>query len=297
MTVVCCWFDESYGRKRITVIADSRAAKKVNGQWMPLHETTPKIFRVRVASHRLDDFDTSVGGWRKPYALTDVGVAFAGYCFEALSIINLFTRCAEQLVADAPPESMPEPRLIANLLCEITQRYFKDHTDPDQQEVEFLVFGFSLLDQEPWVGKITHSHTNGALLKEWECPLRDDSLFAAGDVGQSLVSQLNEVRGRVAKHGAGLKQKGFADFFEYDLERARHHTGVKKYVEDSVLEKLDDELRATVGGVLQKAELYLLPDGASHLAFCRDDKQHILDGLPSVGDRLGYVPVVERMGQ
>lgn len=297
MTVVCCWLDESNGRKRITAIADSRASKKVSGQWKPLQQTTQKIFRVRAASYRLDNFDTSLGAWRDPYAVSEIGVAFAGYCFEALTIINLFTRCVEQLVVDAPTESMPEPPLIANLLREITGRYFKGHTDPDQQDVEFLVFGFSLLDQQPWMGKVTHSHANGALLKEWECPLRVDSLFAAGDVGQSLVSQLNKVRNRVAKHAAGLKQKRFTDIFEFDLERAHHHTAVKKYVENSMLQTLDDELRETVGGVLQKAELYLLRNGASHLAFCRDDRQHMLDGLPSVGHRLGYVPVVERMGQ
>jgi hypothetical protein len=107
---------------------------------------------------------------------------------------------------------------------------------------------------------------------------------------------VSEVRERVSKHAAGLKQKGFVDLFEFDLERARHHTGDKKHVEDSVLKALDDELRATVGGVLQKAELYLSDDGVSRMAFCRDDKHHLLDALPSVGDQLGYVPVVERMG-
>lgn len=297
MTVVCCWLDESFGRKRITVIADSRAAKKDRGQWKPFHETTLKIFRARVASHRLESFDSSIGAWNDPYALTEIGIAFSGYCFEALTIINMFTRCLEQLVTDGSAKPMAEPRRIVDLLCKISQRYFNEHPDPDLQDVEFLVFGFSQSDHEPWVGKVTHSNAEGAHLKEWEYPLRPDSLFAAGDVGQNLVSQLNEVRVRVAKHSDGLQKKGFADFFEFDLERSRHHTGIKKHVEDAVLQALDDELHATVGGVLQKAELYLLANGASHLTFCRDDKHHILDGLPNVGKELGYVPIVERMGR
>lgn len=297
MTVVCCWLDESYGRKRITAIADSRAAIKVGGQWKPLQETTQKIFRVRVACHLMGSFDTSVGSWNNPYIMTNIGIAFAGFCFEALTIINLFTRCVEQLVVDGTTESMPEPQRIVNLLREITQRYFHGHSAHDQQDVAFLVFGFSLPDQEPWAGKVTHSYAEGARLEEWESPLRVDSLFAAGDVGQTLVSRLNEVRQRVAKHSAKLKQKGFNDFFEFDLERARHQTGVKKHVEDSVLQTLADDLQVTVGGVLQKVELYSLDHRASYMAFCRDDKQHILDGLPSVGNQLWYVPVVERMGK
>jgi hypothetical protein len=47
MTIICCWLDESYGRSRLTAIADARAAyKDEKDEWKPLTETTTKLFAL-----------------------------------------------------------------------------------------------------------------------------------------------------------------------------------------------------------------------------------------------------------
>jgi hypothetical protein len=50
MTIVCCWYDNSYNRPRLTAIADSRAATKdeKTGNWTSLNTVTTKLFKVRV---------------------------------------------------------------------------------------------------------------------------------------------------------------------------------------------------------------------------------------------------------
>lgn len=297
MTVICCWFDQSFGRKRITAIADSRAAKKINGIWSPLQETTLKIYKISVACHQLDSLDTSTGSWTAPYFQTQIGICFAGYCFEALTIIGLFSRCVEQLVVDGTDQPVPEPKKIAGLLCEVTKRYFADHKDTGQQDVEFLMFGFAHSDGEPWVAKVTHTATAGATFAEWEYPLLATSLFTGGDVGNGISKKVNDIRARIDKHARALDPKKFDDLFNYDLEIARHRQGDKKYVEDSALREIDNDLSATVGGILQKAELFLVTcNNSALLTFCRDDKSDMLDGLPEVAPRLGFVPVIERLG-
>ncbi len=50
------------------------------------------------------------GAWRNPYFETEVGIAFAGYCFEALTIIAHITRCLEEIVASEGDEPKPDPR-------------------------------------------------------------------------------------------------------------------------------------------------------------------------------------------
>jgi hypothetical protein len=297
MTVICCWFDQSYGRKRITAIADSRAARKINGKWVSLQESTLKILRIRVACHHIDSFDSATGSWTQPYAETQVGLCFAGYCFEALSIAGLFQRCVEQLVVNVTDSATPEPSRLAELLREITERYFQTHSNREEQYVSFLLFGFSQGDGEPWVAKITHTPTELARLAQWESPLKPHSLFTAGDVGQEIAAHVQDARDRIGKHAAGLDQKKFPEYFAYELEMARHYAVDKKYVEDVTLEKVDSAFRETVGGVLQKAELFCLERNSAVLAFCHDDKHHLLDGLPEVAPNMTFASVVERMGR
>ncbi|PZP29038.1 MAG: hypothetical protein DI603_17635 [Roseateles depolymerans] len=296
MTVVCCWFDQSYARKRITAIADSRASREENKKWVPLQESTLKIIKVRVACHHAGSLDTSTGRWPSPYAETELGLCFAGYCFEALSIAALFQKCVEQLVLDGGATVLPDPWRLADLLREISARYFRTHSNPANQKVSFLLFGFSQKDGQPWVAKVTHTPDEGAKLAQWEYPTRPESIFTAGDVGVDIAARVQDVRNRIARHADGLDPRKFADRFAYDLEGARHHLGDKKQVESVALKEMDNILRDTVGGVLQKAELFRLEDNRAALAFCRDDRIDLLDGLPDVAPNLGFIPVVERMG-
>lgn len=99
MTLVCCWLDQSYSRERITAIADARASfKDASGRWHVLVETTTKLLPVTVRCHRLSDFDPATSQLAKPYRTTEVVIGYAGYCFEALSIIEMMRRCCGQLL-------------------------------------------------------------------------------------------------------------------------------------------------------------------------------------------------------
>ena len=151
MTLVCCWLDTSYSRRRITAIADLRAAVFRTGNWQPLSDQTIKLFRVPVKCHRLEELDTDTGSWRSPYYSTDVGIGFAGYCFEAMTIIALFSRAMEQLVSEGG-EPRPHPERIVDILARIATSYFASHGDRETQRVQFMLFSFC--KKGPWIARM-----------------------------------------------------------------------------------------------------------------------------------------------
>jgi hypothetical protein len=159
MTIACVWWDQSDGLKRITAIADSRAAaEKPNGGWEPLSDHTIKLFAIDVRCHEMDGgLDIMRGGaWTNPYYSTQIGIAFAGYCFEALTIIAIVSRYLASLSTERA-RSTPEPRAIAKFISEIIERYLKSHKNPAQQTVQFLVFGISVIENQPWLAELRYS--------------------------------------------------------------------------------------------------------------------------------------------
>src|SRR5208282_5914209 len=112
MTIVCSWLDDSYGRSRITAVADARVCTESAGRWVPLNDTTSKLFRIPVAC--CAEFDCSSGTWVNPYYTTELGLGFAGYCLEAMSIVALYRQVVERLAVVDPEGTArpkPEPRL------------------------------------------------------------------------------------------------------------------------------------------------------------------------------------------
>lgn len=83
-----------------------------------------------------------------------------------------------------------------------------------------------------------------------------------------------------------------------DLETARFHSAVKKAAEDQVLREMRNEFQKTVGGELQKMEVFLLEDnfrGAAALS--RNDERNLLDQVPPAAEELHYTPLIEVMGR
>lgn len=301
MTIVCCWLDESYGRRRLTAIADARAATKdATGKWHPLSETTTKLFKVTARCYTMDTFSAEIATWRDPYYQTEIAICFAGYCFEAQSIISLLSRCLEQLVTEETLHPKPEPLKIVEVVREIMARYFKGHSLRAQQFVELLMFGFCPTTGEPWVGIVRNMGGTEPSAAEFNQPVLPDDFFAIGDVAanKSFRSKVDDLRQRIGRHARGLKTGDGEDAkFEHAVERERHKSAGTKIVEELTLEKLDDDFSSTVGGVLQKMELYQVGD-TGVASFSRDDRPHILDGLPSVsGVGLVYIPIGETMGK
>jgi len=297
MTIVCCWFDRSFGRSRITAVADARAAYKRANSWLPLAETTVKLFKADIKCHAIVDLDPLTGVWKQPFYRTEIGIGFAGFCFEGLSIIALLSRCLEQLVIDGEDRPAPGPGGIINFAKEIIARYFKDHSVPAQQTVEFIIFGFGPETGEPWVGIITHNSRDGVSAVVHD-PIREDRVYLLGDAAicRDLQPGADEIIGRIRSHAASLAPGNGEDaVFDQARERARHHDAQKKILEDLVLSKFPKH--ATVGGVLQKIELFR-QGGAAVAAFTRDDRPYILHRLPVLHPAgLGYVPIDEVMGQ
>ena len=302
MTIVCCWFDESSGRKRITAIADARAATQApGGSWVPLSDTTVKLFRASVKCHSMDSFQKEAGSWANPYFQTEIGIGFAGYCFEALTVIALLSRTLEQLVQDGRGEPDPEPLGILNLAREIMERYFASHTNLAHQVVEILIFGFSPSTLEPWCGKVEKKPGKPSIMRDFTQPMKSNDFLAIGDIAKetSFRASVEKLRRRISRHREDIAPGSGEDArFEYDVEVSRHYLADKKIIEDLTLEKLESEFSTTVGGVLQKVEVYPTAGGAAVVSFCRDDQDFLLNGLPHVTPAsLGYVPIGEKMGR
>jgi hypothetical protein len=231
VTLVCCWLDKSYGRHRVTAIADSRAADYRNNAWHPRSDMTVKLFRVPVKCHYLVDLDPDTGTWREPYYQTEIAIGFAGYCFEAMTIIILFCRAMEQLVSiDPEAHPLPERNRISAVLEKITNDYFTGHSNPQTQRVEFLLFGFSS-EQVPWVAVIRYVSGGPATIELLQEMIRGQ-VYSVGDgAGASFRRSVEDVLGRIRKHSERLRPDGDGD--EHELEKARHSDAQKKAVEEN----------------------------------------------------------------
>jgi hypothetical protein len=298
MTIVCCWLDDSYTKSRITAIADARVSIESAGKWVPLNDTTSKLFRIPVAC--FTEFDCSLGTWVNPYYTTELGLGFAGYCLEAMSIAALYRQVVERLVVDDPEgvaRPRPEPRLLVELLLEITRRYFAKHSSGSP--VEFLLFGYSS-EGEPWVAQIEKKRGLEPALKYVSYELVvEDQIWSIGDVGTAadFIRDVAGLRRRIRKHEEELKPDLASLESEPGLESAKLRVAQLKGTERKIQEELEHEFKVSVGGVLQKMEVYPLGDGRAIGVISRDNQPHILNGLPPVASNLLYVPIGENMGK
>jgi hypothetical protein len=300
MTIACAWWDESDGLQRITAIADARAAvEKKKNEWEPLSDLTLKLFAIEVRCHELErGLDTCRGGsWTKPYYVTQIGISFAGYCFEALTIIAIISRYLASLATAGAP-TKPQPNDIAKFISEIVARYFKTHNQTAHQTVQFLIFGFAPDTNLPWLAEL--DYRKGAKVKEEFHSTfgKEGELFCIGD-----LNICHEISGRrilkdIRKHAAGLKEGSGPDgSFEYEVEKARMNIAEKKAVEEMVLEKINSRFTTTVGGNLQKIELHMAEESAV-ASFTDDRNFDFSECLPFLNNAgLQYVSLGQAMGR
>jgi hypothetical protein len=249
-----------------------------------------KLFRIRVQCHHLEELNAAgTADWRNPYYTTEVGLGFAGYCFEAMTIITLFSRAMEQLVSDAG-EPRPNPTAISNILAKIVRDYFSGHANKAAWDVHFLLFGYH--GPEAWVARL--DFTAKGLTGPTVEPLVRHKVHAIPDARDgAFVASTHSILDRIAKHADDMREQ--VDV-ELDLEQARHRDAAKKSVEESLLDKIENEFNATVGGSVQKLEVYRKGDSAA-VAYTRETRSDILDHLPLAGDRLCYMPIDEQLGR
>jgi hypothetical protein len=300
MTVVCCWWGNPYGRERITLLADTRAAVEVKKDvWKPLDETTTKLFRVPLVCHDLMNFDRDTGALGTPYFETSVAIGFAGYCFEALTIIAHVVRCFGEMVAYEGGTPRPCPEGIAELIRTIVERYFAQHKNRDHQVVDFLAVGFSPVDGKPWGFKIRYRPATGSTMKRLTMGIDDFYVIGSMAVDDPTFRDgITELRQHIEAHRRELEtRRDLYQGFELELEKARHDLAEKKIIEDETRKKIDNPYAERVGGILQKMEVLRGDDETTIISFTRDDRPHLYDGLPEIGHSLGFIPVIEGMGR
>lgn len=296
MTIAYCWLDQSLARNRITAVADSRISHKVNGAWAPLQEETIKLFRIPILCHSMSSLDYGTGTWRDPYFSTEVGLGFAGDCFEALSILNAYERAVAQLVVDGDGQPLPEPQRLYCMLREVMRSWLRTYKR-EGAEVQFLLFGYAPQDGLPWAGRIKWPEVSGLDGDQFELPMRDSSVFIIGDERvPSGLAYANKVRSLFMKkvgklNFVELRKAGF----EPDLEEARRLNADRMYLEDDVASVLLDHTRVTVGGVMQKIEVFPQEGNRARVAFSRDDAGYA-DAFGEVAPKLAYRSVAEVMG-
>lgn len=297
MTLVCCWLDQSTSRERITAIADARASfLDGNDKWQVLNETTTKLLPVTVSCHELaTQFDPGTSRFANPYYTTEICVGYSGYAFEALSIIELFRRCCGQLMSTGTDRPQPSSEGLTQLFVALCDRYFKQHKRPKEQRVDFILFGYSG-GGAAWCTVLKHLPERKTTI-ERRGPLSVADAIQMGD-GQSATAMaaLGSLRASITRQARKVADR-MDPGFEQDLEQARLILGDRKLIEDRVLEVLESQFMETVGGVLQKLELYFIGSGRAAAAYSQNDQEHMLFNLPMVAKDLGYAPITEHMGR
>jgi hypothetical protein len=302
MTVVCCWLDNSYGRSRITSIADARISSQLpNGNWVKVSDNTTKLFSISIRCHSANSFDADTSRLTNPYFQTDICIGFSGYCTEAFSIISLFQRAVSQLASEDEDNPKPEARGLLVYFSEIAKKYLHGHTNASTQRVEFLLFGFDAINNNPWVGRVAYDPSINSCSTDFRSPIDENDIYWIGDksVVEILDDSVRKTRSQILRHKNALKLGDGDDaFFEYQKSTAQHDSADKKIIEQRVLDAIHNKFLETVGGAIQKMEIYGKEDHAAVASHCSEIGVDFFDGLPSISNfNLFFLKVCERMGR
>ncbi|KQZ26528.1 hypothetical protein ASD50_03735 [Mesorhizobium sp. Root552] len=262
-----------------------------------MSDTTTKLFAIPVRCYSLDQLSPVVGAWGTPYFETTVGLGFSGSCFEALTVIAHITQSLSALVAPDGDEPIPTRDGLTNLIAKLCEGYFSQHSGDGDPLLLLLVFGFD--GPKPWIGRITWDKSQG---------LRSTVMWATDDtletVGQDALFQqrADDLRKRIQKHRDRLFHKPVSSIpdatFDRALELARYELAERKSTEEEMLDQIESEFFAGIGGVLQRLELAV--EGERVVAgFTQDDRSYLDGAYYSVapGASLGPIAIVEKMGR
>jgi|GEM_PF-4311881 len=263
---------------------------------MPLQEETIKLFRVPVRCYAMSNLDLHTGTYKDPYFKTDLGLAFAGDCFQAQSIVNAFLRAVSQLVVVGDGQPRPSATGLVRLLREIAQNWLSTYrlAVPD---IQLLLFGYSPQNSLPWAARLKWPQVIGPNGDQFEEPLRDTSVFIIGaEAKPEGIAYAAELRDLFMKKTgklnlAELRKAGF----EPDLEAAKLLNADRMLIEDDVASLLMAHAHTTIGGVMQKVEVIPVGGETCTVAFSTDDAAH-LGALSDVEPGLAYRSVHWQVG-
>jgi hypothetical protein len=299
MTIAYCWLDRSLSKERITAVADSRISRQLDdGSWVPMQNETIKLFRVPVRCYSMNDLDCATGTWRNPYFETELGLAFAGDCMEALSIANSFIRAVSQLVVDGPTRPRPEPSKLYQMLKDAGTHWLSSYAGSKLAQVHFLLFGYSDVDAHPWAARLMWPEPPPPNGSQFELPMRDDSIFVIGAHKEPKGHDFAQKLRRLFQNKAGKKmnvEELSKAGIEPDLERAKLLNADRMLIEDDIASLLMSAAEVTIGGTMQKLEVFPDAGGRAIVAFSRDDVGFGYD-FQEVAPKLAYLSVAQRMG-
>lgn len=294
MTIACCWLNTAHGRSRITAIADARASIGPSA----VSDDTVKLLPIALKCHEASNFDYQLERFVDPYFKTELGIAYAGDCFSAFNIIVLLSRALSQLASEQTG-ALPEAKGVATAFHTLIEAFFaKAQGDTQKSTVQFLLFGYDPQTGEPWVAEFTRRHPGPTDARLFPA-IGPKDFFCIGDGvnAHGFLGRVKGLRSHIQGHAEDLVVRAEEDAeFKREMEAARHEVAEKKVIEEHVLELIESSFATTIGGELQKLELY--PNGASALA-CQTAAPgyHILRTLPVMPSGLQFPTVNEWMGR
>lgn len=292
MTAIVCFLDRSDGSSRITALSDSRSSRELGGQRYTISDDLTKIFRVRLSCHEIWGFDAVTGAFKDPYYTTELGLCFAGYCLEAMTVVSQFTKCVERLVdaAESGAQPLPNPDRLLVLLRDLCSEFFRAHAFPKEQDLELILFGYTNVGAA-WAGKVTHYAATGA---NYELVTLDEgSVVVAGDC-PGIAKDCKRFARRISKRLGRLPISLAGEAKE--REEAMLYRSKRKYLENKIKKEIASNNAPTVGGRLHKSELFFMGRTAS-LTFTGDASESaLLDRLFGEYEGLRYMPVNQPTG-
>lgn len=295
MTIVCCWLDRSQSIERVVGLADGRAStQRDNTNFDPYVDATPKLFRILVRCFDLD-FQPATGLPGSPYYETEIGIGFAGQCFEAMSIIALGQRCLATLTDTMRTGSRPSHDGIVNLVRVLSDRFFQTHRRPDRQDIDLIVYGYCPTSGEPRASHIRHRRNTATTTRSLS--LTGNGFHVIGSAGgeSDFSETIEKLTKHIERHKVSIKKRMFDDYFEFELEKSKHENAKAGAIENSVLSLVLKDTFGDLGGVLEKLEAFKVRDKAV-TSYTSDSRPNIFEGLPSVNSAgLAFMPVTQNL--
>lgn len=296
MTIICCWLDRSQSIERVVGLADGRASTP-RDQTMFDHyvDATPKLFRVPIRCFEFE-IEPGTGLLGSPYYESEIGIGFAGQCFEAMSVIALAQQCLATLVDKVGTGSRPLHAGIVDLVRELSDRFFKTHRHPDRQNIDLIVYGYCPTSGEPMASHITHR--SNAATETRSLSLTDSGFHVIGSAGgkSDFSETIVKLTKHIERHKISIKKKSFDDSFEFELEISRHENAKAGAIEKSVLDLVLKDTFGDIGGVLQKLEAFKVKD-KTVMSYTSDSQPNIFEGLPPLNKNgLSFISMTQKLG-
>ena len=158
-------------------------------------DMTVKLFRVTVSDTMKTTSIARSGSGASHMRNAKVGMGFAGYCFEAMAIIALFSRAMGADPRQIRIDRCRGPRTSLRSLSKLSVSFSPGHHNREAQRVDLMLFGFA--NEEPWIARVAHYPDRG-VVTELSRPMNNDRIYTIGDAGGVAFEEgVEEVRVRI----------------------------------------------------------------------------------------------------